>query len=520
MARINTNVSSVIARNNLNRTSNDLDLRLERLSTGLRINRGKDDPAGVIISERIATDLSGINAAISNTERASSVISTTEASLNEISALLNDIKGLLVESANTGANSKDERNANQLQIDSAIESITRIANSATFGGLPLLDGSLDFVTSGVSNSAISTSRIFNASFVGAENLSVDVDVIASAQKASLFLNGNSGITSAGVIASSFTLAVKGTSGTAEISFISGQSLSQVIAAINSQTASTGVTASLIDPADSGVGLVLRSEGYGSDAFVSVERTDASAGNTEPLFYKLSGGVDTPAIDSTWSWANPSLASISNSGRSNGRDVSALINGNLAIGDGLDVSINSPALSMKLSLTEDFGTDPDATNSAFYITGGGSLFQIGPEINAQQQTSIGIQSVISSRLGGTEIDGTVQYLSSLAKGKTNSIESSFRRKDYSEAQQILDAAIDEVAVLRGRLGAFERNVLNTSQRNLQTSFENLTASRSRIRDADFAAETSELTRAQILQSSGTSVLQLANQSAQSVLQLLG
>jgi hypothetical protein len=106
----------------------------------------------MIISERIGTDLAGVNQAIRNGDRASSVIATTEASLTEVTDLLNNIKALMVEAANTGGNSKEEREANQLQIDSAIQSITRISNTASFGGLRLLDGGLDYVTSGVAQS--------------------------------------------------------------------------------------------------------------------------------------------------------------------------------------------------------------------------------------------------------------------------------------------------------------------------------------------------------------------------------
>src|SRR3954464_16073873 len=120
MARINTNISSVIAQANLSKTQNELQLRLERLSTGLKINRGKDDPAGLIISERIRSDVEGINQGITNAQRASSVISTAESSLSEVNDLLNSVRSLIVQSANTGGSSAAERDANQLQIDSAI----------------------------------------------------------------------------------------------------------------------------------------------------------------------------------------------------------------------------------------------------------------------------------------------------------------------------------------------------------------------------------------------------------------
>jgi len=518
MARINTNIPSVIAQANLARNNVDLETRLERLSTGLRINRGKDDPAGLIISERISTDLNGIDQAIANTERASSMIATTESSLAEVNDLLNSIKSLMVESANTGANSPEERAANQLAIDSAIQSITRISNTATFGGLKLLDGSLDFNTSGLTSSTITKARVFSASFVDSASLSVDVDVINSAQKGSLFFNGNANIASNGTLVSSLTLHIQGPEGVRELSFTSGQSFSQIVAGINQLTSLTGVQAALIDSTDSSVGLVFRSNDYGASEFVSVERVDGPAADADGFqVFKFDSNANFPAFDGTFNWADTSLVSAK---RDQGRDITALVNGSLATGRGLSVKINSPSLSLELLVDESFATDPSLDPSTFYITGGGSLFQVGPDINAQQQVSFGIQSVAGSLLGGTLVDGSIQYLTSLMEGKSNSVEENVRNQNFTHAQDILDKAIDEVSVLRGRMGAFEANVLATTQRSLQAQFENLTASRSVIRDADFAKETSELTRAQILQSSGTSVLALANQQAQSVLQLLG
>jgi flagellin len=216
----------------------------------------------------------------------------------------------------------------------------------------------------------------------------------------------------------------------------------------------------------------------------------------------------------------SAGSLTGSVHDNGRDVSALINGTLATGDGLSVSVSSPGLSLKLLLNQTLATDPTSAIATFHITGGGALFQLGPQVTAQQQTNLGIQSVAASNLGGTLINGSLQFLASLKEGAGNSIKECVTRNDFSGASTILDAAVDEVAVMRGRLGAFERNVLQTNVRSLQAASENLNASVSKIRDADFAAETSALTRAQILQSAGTTVLGLANQSAQQVLQLLG
>ena len=118
MARINTNIPSLIAQHNLSRSNDDLATRLQRLSTGLCINRGADDPAGLIVSERLRSEIRGLGQAIANSERASSVIATTEGYLAEVTDLLNSIKGLIVEAANTGGVSKEEIEANQLQLDS------------------------------------------------------------------------------------------------------------------------------------------------------------------------------------------------------------------------------------------------------------------------------------------------------------------------------------------------------------------------------------------------------------------
>ena len=174
MTRINTNVSSLLAQHHLNRTNIDLQTRLERLSTGLAINRGADDPAGLIVSERLRSEIQGVAQAIDNAERAANVIATAEAALAEVSGLLISIKALTIEAANTGAFSKEEIKANQLQIDSAVESITRIANTTNFAGRKLINGSLDFITSGVQDSALDVVSVFRAKF--GRNTSIGVSV--------------------------------------------------------------------------------------------------------------------------------------------------------------------------------------------------------------------------------------------------------------------------------------------------------------------------------------------------------
>src|SRR5258707_5794809 len=144
MTRINTNVSSIVAQTTLARSNSQLQEALTRLSTGLRINSGKDDPAGLIASENLRRDITSANTAITNSLTAGQLIATADSSLGQISGLLNDIRGLAVQAANTGVLSDDQVAANQLQVDSSLEAIDRIAKVTTFQGRKLLDGSLDF----------------------------------------------------------------------------------------------------------------------------------------------------------------------------------------------------------------------------------------------------------------------------------------------------------------------------------------------------------------------------------------
>mgnify|MGYP005847580337 CR=1 FL=1 len=474
MARINTNVASLTAQRGLARTQKTLSETLQRLSTGLRINRGADDPAGLIASEGLRSEISGINQAIDNSQRASNVISTTEGALNEVANLLLNIKSLVVEAANSGALSPEEIAANQLQIDSAIESITRISNTTTFAGLKLLDGSLDYITSGISGSAITALQINQANFGNNDTIPVEVQVITSAQQAELQFRGSA-------IASSVVLEISGKEGTDTLQFLSGTAVSGILAAINRVGHQLGLQASYINSANPASGIALRSEGYGTQNFVSV-RAQSGTFNT----VDASGNARTRTV---------------------GVDAVATINGALTVGSGLDIKLNTASLDMELTLDASFG----AGSTSFVITGGGALFQLGPRVSTNQQINIGIQSVAASKLG----DDVTGFLTDMQTGGTATLVGN----NAEQAGKIIEKAIRQVAVLRGRLGAFERNTLDTNMNSLSIALENVTASESSIRDADFAAETAALTRAQILTQAGTSVLATANATPQSVLTLL-
>ncbi len=490
MARINTNISSMIAQRNLGRAQIDLNRSLERLATGLRITRGADDPAGLITSERLRSEISGLHSAVGNSQRASSVMATTEAALSEVSDLLNSIKGLVIQAANTGGMSPEEIEANQLQLDSAIDSVTRISNTANFAGLQLLNGSLEYLTSGVTSSEIRNMKIFGANFGLNSSIPVTVDVLSSAQTAEIKLTASYGGTGNGTLISAVTIEISGNEGVQVLTFLSGTPMSAIINGVNTIKDSTGVSAIMASAASTSSGVIFTSLDFGSDSFVGIRRLGSSG----------EGFFD---------------AQLSNQ-RDVGADVSAIVNGQMAVGDGLSLKISNPMLKLELLLDSSFAQQT-VTDSTFSITGGGARYQVGAEVKVNQQINFGISSIAASRLGGVIVNDELQFLVSLKSGGTNELKNSGQ---LDNASKILGQAIDEVSMLRGQLGAIERNVLQTNIRSLQVAIENTTAAESKIRDADFAFETAQLTRAQILQGAGISVLSTANQSNSAILQLLG
>jgi flagellin len=474
MARINTNVASLTAQRGLAKTQKNLSDTLQRLSTGLRINRGADDPAGLIASEGLRSEISGIAQAIDNSQRASNVISTAEGALSEVASLLLNIKDLVVEAANAGALSPEEIAANQLQIDSAVESITRISNTTTFAGLHLLNGSLDYITSGVTNSAITALHISQANFGTNATIPVQIEVVTSARTAELQFR-------ASAIGAPVTLEITGNDGVDVLQFTSATTASAIAFAVNRITDATGVTAELINSGNPASGVTFHSTGYGSKSFVSVRAQNGSFDTVD-----INGNTKT---------------------RGTGDDAVATINGALTVGDGLNIKLNTTTLDLDLTLDAAFGTG----NSNFAITGGGALFQLGPQVISTSQVNIGIGSVAASNLG----DNEVGFLNDLVTGGAATLVNG----QAADASKIIERAIRQVAIQRGRLGAFEKNTLQTNMNSLSVALENVTASESSIRDADFAAETAALTRAQILTQAGTSVLATANATPQSVLSLL-
>jgi flagellin-like hook-associated protein FlgL len=270
MTRINTNVSSLNAQKTLARSNVQLQEALTRLSTGLRINSGKDDPAGLIASEVLRSDIISVQRAVTNSQRANQMIATADSALGQVSSLLNDIRGLVSEAANYGAMSKDQIAANQLQIDSSLEAIDRIANITQFQGRRLLDGNLDFVTVGVDNTKLTDLLVDQANFGNQDEISVAVDIHAQATRGRLRY-------AFGAIAEDVVLEVGGKEGYEAFSFAAGSRIEDMAAAINLVSDSLGVYAEVESGATQGH-ITASSYGTNNDIVLQAKNAGEEAGN--------------------------------------------------------------------------------------------------------------------------------------------------------------------------------------------------------------------------------------------------
>jgi len=470
MSRINSNIPSLQAVHKLIANQSDLTTRLERLSSGLRINRGKDDPAGLIASETLRSEIHGITSALENSQRAINVLSVAEGAMNEVSALLLEMKDLIVKSANDGAISATEIKANQLQIDSIIESIDRIANTTQFAGEKLVNGNFAYTLSGVATTAVTYATVYGARLNDNGQRSIQVEVTASAEHGILNTFSGSAVTQ------NATIEVTGTMGVEAFSFTAGTSISSIATSLNASTNATGVSASVV-----GGQLVLNTQDFGSSAFIKVTSIDGA-------FLGLAQGT---------------------SSQDHGVDATVLINGQQASVDGKQASLRGNGFDLAMDLTAAFAQS--ATTTTFYITGGGAKFQIGPEVTVAGRVDIGIPSIASSSLGNNDVG----FLQTLKSGGSNSIIG----KNFTNAEDIVGEAISQIATLRGRIGGLQKNQIETNVNSQRVALENVTAAESVIRDTDYANEVAKLTRAQVLVQATQQVLGISNTLPQSVLSLL-
>lgn len=300
MTRINTNVSSLIAQTNLARSHDQLQTALTRLSTGLRINSGKDDPAGLIASQVLQSDITSTQGAITNSQRADQLISTADSALGQVSNLLNSIQALVTQSANTGALSASQLQANQLQIDSSLEAIDRIAQTTAFQGQKLLDGNLDFITQGVDTSKVQSLQVNQANFGTQSSIGAQVSVISQATQGSLNYK-------LGALGSDATLQISGKNGSNVFQFAAGSSIENIASAVNLVSDATGVQASVQKAATKGQ-LIVSSFGKNNDITLTANTAGQAAGNIE-VKYSLNNSTSTTAVYTAGVGNNPGTINV-------------------------------------------------------------------------------------------------------------------------------------------------------------------------------------------------------------------
>ena len=490
MSRINQNVGSMVAQRVLSQQNMDLSKTLNRLSTGLRIVRGSDDPAGLIASENLRAEKVAINSAMNNAERAEQVVNVAEGGLQEISSMLVELQSLVTSTANEAGVSNEEKEANQLQIDSILQSIDRIANSTSFQGIKLLNGNFEYTTTGVDQTEIDDLKINSAKLSNAagSSMNVDVTLVNSANKGTAFLLDDN----AGAIdtngAGQVTFEITGNEGTQQFTFAEGTAMSDVVDAINTFGDALGVVAST-----DGNDVQIDSSGFGSDSFVRVRQLSDNGGTSY-----VSTAQDGAAV---------------NDYKGFGTNAEVNINGISATTNGLQARVSSEGFDVSIMLDSAFaGAGGTAGTSSFSITGGGADFNLGPQVNLANKVSLGIEAVTTGSLGSSA-SGTLDSLK--AGGLANVVNG-----DLSSAQGVVEDAIKQVSGMRGRLGAFQKNTVGSTINSLSIALENTSAAESVIRDADFAAETANMTRAQILGQAATQALAMANNQPSSVLALLG
>ena len=472
---ITNNVASLQGQHNLNKTNSAMGKSLERLSSGLKINRGADGPAGLVISEQQRAQIIGLQTAIENTSKAVNVVQTAEGGLNEINRLLGKVRGLALDSANAGVNDSNAVAANQAEIANALETIDRISNTTQFGTKKLLNGTaqqgaLATSTSGVTTTGTLTDTTPNAS-------SYTFTVSTAAQKATT--TGAAGFAAAGgTIGASGGILIGGQS----ITLASSDTVDTAVTKINDTLSNNGIN---VQASNSGGQLKLTSTDFttnfavaaGSLALATVGLTAATNNHTDARITftnSVGASIVTPAVTGT---------------------------GNV-------VALTDELAGATVTLAAD-SSNPLATvapANATFSVGEKLVFQIGA--NAGQTAELNINSVNTSALGVGAVAGTA--LSGInvttAQGAQDAI-------------AVIDKSINEITNLRGTLGAFQQNTLESTANNLRTTLENTVSAESTIRDTDFASETANFTKNQVLLQAGTSVLQNANQTAQLVLGLL-
>ena len=502
---INTNVASLNSQRNLASSQASLNTSIQRLSSGLRINSAKDDAAGLAISDRMNSQIRGMNQATRNANDGVSMAQTAEGALSSSGDILQRIRELAVQSSNS-SNSASDRQALQTEVTQLSSELNRIANTTEFNGQKLLDGTMgtaNFQVGANSNQLISMAGAnFQTNTYGNNNISsngVDAAATSTAAKGTITINGSLG-----------TAEIKTTAYAAEqagppvVPEVKGSTAKSIASDINNQSSKTGVTAS----ARTDMNLSMDA---GSYSFT------LASDNGSPVTVSFSvGGSASNATDYA-SAINAINAQSANTGvtaqydsKNGGVKLSNSSGENIKLGHSAGtVNVKNYEADGDLQAAAAFEMDGTAGKATAVVTG---------RISYDSENSFSVTDAAGAGDGSggsgflTAADGSASKLKSVAALNITTFDGA------QEAIKIADAALAKVNGQRAQYGALQSR-FESAISNLQSTTENLSASRSRIVDTDFASETAKMTRGQILQQAGTSMLAQANSLPNGVLSLL-
>lgn len=493
---VNTNVASLNTQRNLSNSSNALSTSLQRLSTGSRINSAKDDAAGLQISNRLTSQINGLNVAVRNANDGISLAQTAEGALQQSTNILQRMRDLSLQSAN-GSNSSAERQALNQEVSQLKEELNRIADTTTFGGQKLLNG--DFGT-----------QQFQVGANANETIGVSLNA-ASANKI-----GANRVDMAGT-----GLGAVGAGATAPASTIGGTAATLNIIGPSGSATTANIPAGSAAAAASAINLVSGQTGVNADARTGVELSGLSAAGT--VTFSLTGDTAGGAASISAVVSNPAdlrdLASAINA-QSSKTGISATLTSNnskieLISEKGDDIvfgGFGSSSAGLTLDLKE-IDYDGKVTTTTDQLTQAADVAaRVTGNIRLESSGAFQIQGAgadVAGLASTTSVASTLQTVSNVDISSQSGAQS---------AISVIDAAIAGIDKNRAALGATQNRFENTIA-NLQNISENVSAARGRIQDTDFAAETANLSKNQVLQQAGTAILAQANQLPQAVLSLL-
>jgi len=512
MLTINHNQMSLNAQRQLSKSGGLQRTTMERLSSGLRINSAKDDVAGVAIADRMTSQIRGLNQGVRNANDGISLAQTAEGALQESTSILQRMRELAVQSAND-TNTGTDRASLQKEVGQLQQELNRIANTTAFNGKNLLDGSFNaqkFQVGANANQTISISAgNAQATAMGAQQV----------QGAVAGMTASAGTTNS---ISSGSISVNGSLGTSVIAIGTGDTARTVAANVNNKTAETGVTARAATQLE----LKVTTAGAASFTLKGQNVTDSGTVTQDvKISYNVavssSGNADDSALTGLAATINSYTGTTGVTAKLN-QEKTGLI---LEQANGYDIQLQGQSDSSAVLSVQGLKFDATASGTTATVSGGYSVAGTAQSIAAAATGSVTVGGQVTFESGrnfsvvasGTNLVGA----GALGTSQLNSVAdvNISTQIGANDAVSVIDNALAFVDDLRAEFGAVQ-NRFSSTINNLQTTAENISDARSRIQDADFAQETGNLSRASILQQAGTAMLAQANQSQQSVLQLLG